>query len=65
MMKFSENFNIFSIILMTSFYFNKGFHSRMSFDSDTTDYEITRARIKAKKTDDIIAKMKELLIFDR
>jgi len=37
----------------------------MSFDSDTTDYEITRARIKAKKTDDIIAKMKELLIFDR
>ncbi len=26
MIKFSENFNIFSIILMTSFYFNKDFH---------------------------------------
>ncbi len=65
MMKFSENFNIFSTILMTSFYFNKSFHSRMSFDSDTTNYEIIRARIKAKKADDIAAKMKELLIFDR
>ncbi len=37
----------------------------MSFDSDTTNYEITRARIKARKIDDIIAKMKELLIFNR
>ncbi len=64
-MKFSENFNIFSIILMTFFYFNKSFHSRMSFNSDTTNYEITRARIKARKVDDITAKMKELLTFDR
>ncbi len=37
----------------------------MSFDSDTNNYEITRARIKAKKINDIIVKMKELLIFDR
>ncbi len=65
MMKFSENFNIFLIILMTSFYFNKNFHSRMSFDSDTINYKITRARIKAKKVNDIIVKMKEFLIFDR
>ncbi len=64
-MKFSENFNIFFIILMTSFYFNKNFYLRISFDSDTTDYEITRARIKAKKINDIIVKIKELLIFDR
>ncbi len=63
-MKFSENFNIFSIILMTSFYFNKNFYLRMSFNSNTTDYEITRARIKARKIDDIIVKMKELLIFN-
>ncbi len=41
MMKFSDNFNTFSTILMTSFYFNKDFHSRMSFNSDTTDYEMT------------------------
>ncbi len=65
MIKFSENFNIFSIILMTSFYFNKNFHSRMSFNSDTTNYEITRARIKARKINDIIIKMKEFLIFNR
>ncbi len=64
-MKFSENFNIFLIILMTSFYFNKNFYLRMSFKSDTINYEITRARIKAKKIDDIIVKMKKLLIFNR
>ncbi len=65
MMKFSKNFNIFSIILITSFYFNKSFHSRMSFNSDTTNYEITRERFKAKKINDIIVRMKKLLIFNR
>ncbi len=64
MIEFSENFNIFSIISMTLFYFNKGFHSRMSFDSDTTDYETTRERLEVRKADDIIIWMKELLIFD-
>jgi len=54
MIEFSENFNIFSIISMTSFYFNKSFHSRMSFDSDTTDYETTRERLEARKANDII-----------
>ncbi len=49
---------------MISFYFNKDFHSRMSFDSDTTDYEITRKRLKARKADDIIIQMKELLSFN-
>ncbi len=64
MMKFSENFNIFSIISMISFYFNKEFHSWMSFDLDTTNYEITHERLEARKIDDIIIQMKELLIFD-
>ncbi len=65
MMKFSKNINIFTVILMTSFYFNTYFHLRISFDSDTTDYETTRARIKARKINDITVKIKELLIFDR
>ncbi len=65
MIEFSENFNIFSIISMTSFYFNKNFHSRMSFNSDTTDYETTRERLEARKADNIIIQMKELFIFDR
>ncbi len=65
MMKFSDNLNIFSITSMTLFYFNKEFHSRMSFDSDTTDYETTHERLKARKADDIVIWMKELLSFDR
>jgi len=39
---------------MIFFYFNKEFHSRMSFDSDTTDYETTRERLEARKADDIV-----------
>jgi len=65
MMKFSDNFNTFSIISMISFYFNKEFHPRMSFDSDTTDYETTRERLEARKADDIAIRMKELLSFGR
>ncbi len=63
-MKFSDNFNTFSTISMIFFYFNKDFHSRMSFDSDTTDYETTRQRIETRKIDDIVTRMSELLIFD-
>ena len=63
-MKFSDNFNTFSTILMISFYFNKDFHSRMSFDSDTTDYETTRQRIETRKINDIVTQMSELLIFN-
>ncbi len=65
MMKFSDNFNIFSITSMTLFYFNKRFHSRMNFNSDTTDYETTHERLEARKADDIVIWMKELLNFDR
>jgi len=36
----------------------------MSFNSDTTDYKITCERLKARKVNDIIIQMKELLIFD-
>ncbi len=64
-MKFSENFNIFLIILIISFYFNKSFHLRISFNLNTINYEITRTRIKAKKINDITVKIKELLIFNR
>ncbi len=63
-MKFNDNFNTFSTILMTSFYFNKDFHSWMSFDSDTTDYEMICQRIETRKIDDIVTWMSELLIFD-
>ncbi len=64
MMKFSNNFNIFSIISMIFFYFNKEFHLRMSFNSDTTDYKTTHERLEARKADDIVIQMKELLSLD-
>jgi len=50
---------------MIFFYFNKEFHSRMSFDSDTTDYKTTCERLEARKADDIVIQMKELLNFNR
>ncbi len=64
MIKFSESFNIFSIISITSFYFNKNFHSRMSFNSDTINYKITYEHLEARKANNIIIQMKELFIFN-
>ena len=64
LMKFSDNFNIFSITSMILFYFNKEFHSWMSFDSDTTDYETTCKRLEARKADNIVIQMKKLLNFN-
>jgi len=64
MMKFSDNFNIFSITSMILFYFNKEFHSWMSFNSDMTDYETTREQLEARKTNNIVIQMKELLSFN-
>ncbi len=63
-MKFSDNFNIFSITSMILFYFNKKFHSWMSFNSDMTDYKITHERLEARKANDIVIWMKELLNFN-
>ncbi len=60
MIEFNDNVNTFSIISIISFYFNKEFHSQMSFDSDTTDYKITHEWIKARKANDIVIWMKEL-----
>ena len=65
MIKFNDNFNIFLINSMILFYFNKEFHSQMSFNSGTTDYETTHERLEAKKADDIVIQMKELLSFNR
>ncbi len=53
-MKFSDNSNIFLITSRILFYFNKEFHSRMSFDSDTMNYETTHERLEARKANDIV-----------
>jgi len=36
----------------------------MNFNLNTTDYETTCKRLEARKADDIIIQMKELLSFD-
>jgi len=36
----------------------------MSFDSDMTDYKTTCERLEARKADNIVIQMKELLSFD-
>ena len=44
---------------------NKGFHSRMSFSLNISDYDSTRKQIKAEKIDDIVNRMQKLLKFDQ
>ena len=44
---------------------NKDFHSRMNFNSNTSNYDSTRKRIETKKIDDIINRMQKLLKFDQ
>ncbi len=63
-MKFSDNFNIFLITSMILFYFNKEFHSWISFNSDKTDYKTTCEWLEARKTNNIIIWMKKLLSFN-
>jgi len=36
----------------------------MSFNSDMTDYETTREQLEARKTNNIVIQMKELLSFN-
>ena len=63
--KFNDNNNVFSFISMFFFYMNKDFHSRMNFNSNTSDYNSTRERIKAEKINDIINRMQKLLKFNQ
>ena len=53
------------IHLNVFFYMNKNFHLRMSFSSNTSDYNSTHKRIKVKKIDDIVNRMQKLLKFDQ
>jgi hypothetical protein len=65
MVEFSDNNNTSSSSKLTPFYFNRGFHPRMSFDPDTTTYETTRERLLATKAEDITKKMEEILEYGR
>ena len=65
MMEFSDNNNTSASLGLTPFYFNHGFHPRMSFSPDCNSYETTRERLQATKAEDITKRMEELLEYGR
>ena len=62
MTEFVDNNAISSLIKQSTFFLNKNFHSRISFDSNLIEYEIIRAKIEADKAKDIFEHMKRSLI---
>jgi len=58
MTEFVDNNAISSSIEQSAFFLNKSFHSHMSFNSNSTEYEITQARIQANKAENIFEHMK-------
>jgi len=58
MTEFVNNNAILSLIEQSAFFLNKSFHFRMSFDSNSTKYEITQAKIKVSKAKNIFEHMK-------
>ncbi len=58
MVEFVNNNAISSSIEQSTFFLNKSFHSHMSFDLNSIEYEITWARIEAGKAKNIFEHMK-------
>jgi len=58
MTEFVNNNAISPSIKQLAFFLNKNFHSHMSFDSNSTEYEIIQARIQADKAENIFEHMK-------
>ncbi len=58
MTEFVNNNAISSSIKQSAFFLNKDFHFRMSFDLNSTEYEITQARIEVSKVKNIFEHMK-------
>ncbi len=59
--EFVNNNAISSSIEQSAFFLNKSFHSRMSFNLNSTEYEITWAKIEVSKAKNIFEHMKWLL----
>ena len=57
MTEFADNDETFAFINITLFYANKGFHPRISFSSNITNYDTTQKRLDVIKTDDITERM--------
>ncbi len=56
--EFIDNNAISFLIEQLTFFLNKNFHFHMNFNSDSTEYEITYARIEADKAENIFKHIK-------
>jgi len=65
MIEFVDNNALSSVIFSTSFFLNKDFHPRMSFELDVIEYESSRERLQAAKAEDISEHMNKTLKFAR
>ncbi len=65
MIKFVDNNALFSVIFSISFFLNKDFHSRMSFELDVSEYESSRERLQTAKVENISEHMNKTLKFAR
>ncbi len=65
MIEFVDNNALFSVIFLISFFLNKDFHSRMSFELNVSDYESSRERLQMTKAENISEHMNKTLKFAR
>ncbi len=63
MIEFINNNALFSVIFSISFFLNKDFHSRMSFELDVIEYESSRERLQTTKVENISEHMNKTLKF--
>jgi len=65
MIEFVNNNALFSVIFSISFFLNKDFHSHMSFELNTIEYESFCERLQATKVKNISEHMNKILMFAR
>ncbi len=65
MIDFIDNNALFSVIFSISFFLNKDFHSRMSFELDVIEYESFCERLQTAKVENISEHMNKTLKFAR
>jgi len=65
MIEFINNNALFSAIFSTSFFLNKDFHSRMSFELNVIEYESSHERLQTTKVENISEHMNKTLKFAR
>ncbi len=63
MIEFIDNNALFSVIFLISFFLNKDFHSRMSFELDVIKYESSHERLQTTKVKNISEHMNKTLKF--